>query len=105
MKALVAIVATAAAVLCNGARADSISVTYDNPVWNPLSYDALRFSPNPASTFSYPVGASRYQATINSFTGSGLNGLSFVDSTNDLFIYCYDLAQYITHGQSVTYTV
>src|SRR5512143_1176723 len=104
MKAIAAIVIAAAVVVGSAARADTISVTYDNPVYNPLSYDALRFSTNSGGTFSGSVAASRYQATVNGFTGT-LNGLSFVDSTSDLYIYCYDLLQYIHNGQSLTYTV
>ena len=104
MKSLAAIVLTAAVVLGNPARADTISVTYDNPVWNPLSYDSLRFSTNSGGSFSSAVGASRYQATVTGNTGA-VDPFALVNNTSDLYIYCYDLFQYITHGQSLTYTV
>ena len=103
MKTLATAAFAATLVLCSTARADTITLQYDNPVWTPLSYDAIAFSTNGGASF-VNAPATRHQSTVLGFTGA-LNGLSFVDNVNDLYLYCYDLFQYINHGQTVTYTV
>ncbi|MEO5700628.1 MAG: PEP-CTERM sorting domain-containing protein [Casimicrobiaceae bacterium] len=104
MKILATVVVAASLVVGNTARADQINLTYDNPVWNPLGYDAITFSTNSGGTWSGSVAAARFQATVQSTSGA-LDPGALVDSTTDFFMYCYDLLQYISSGENVTYDV
>lgn len=93
-------------VVSTSVWADTITIRYDNPVWAPLGYDSISISTD-GGLHSRTVPASRQQATVvpPGLVGSVLTEEQLVDDLDDLFAYCYDLAQYIHHGQTLTYEI
>jgi hypothetical protein len=89
--------------ISTAATADTITIRYDNPVYTPFAYDAMSLSTNGGAS-SFSVGAGRHQATVLGTTGALIDS-DLVDNASDLFLYCYDLFEYINHGQTVTYTI
>ncbi|HEV8501532.1 MAG TPA: PEP-CTERM sorting domain-containing protein [Casimicrobiaceae bacterium] len=89
------------------AYADTITLTYDNPIYAHGS-DGVNLAGNPPGPpTSYPytsVGAGEFGAVVNSMTGA-LTGASLVDSQSNFFLYCYDLFQTIGAGGQYTYNV
>lgn len=81
---------------------ETVTIRYDNPIFAPVGYEAVNITVGGQTLNNEPVG--RFQATVLGYT-SGLTSSDFVDNTNDLFTYCYDLFEYIYQGQTVTYTV
>ncbi len=103
------LVAVALATCTVAAQAATVTITFDNPIFNGTSapgYDAVTItypkSPGPGET-SVGVHAGRFQGTATALEGIGPE--KFVDSIDDLWTYCYDVYNTINHGQTVTYTV
>jgi hypothetical protein len=98
----------AAFAVSTTAFADSITLTYDNPIYAHGS-DGVTLAgnpPGPPTHYPYTsVGAGEFEANVTAFNGAGLTSGSFVDSQSDFFLYCYDLFQTIAPGGSYTYTV
>lgn len=97
----------AAFAVSTGAFADTVTLTYDNPIYAHGSDGVVLAGNPPGPPTSYPytsVGAGEFGATVNSYTG-GLTSANFVDSQSDFFLYCYDLFQTISAGGQFTYTV
>lgn len=104
MKTTIQLVAAATFAVSTLTLADTVTMRYDNPVFNPLSYDLINLSTDGGVTTRNGIPAGRFQGTVLSHTGAITDG-EFVDSTSDLYLYCYDLFQFIGHGETVTYTI
>ena len=88
-------------------QAATVHVKFDNPIFNGSGYDDLHIqfdlkSPAVGSKIEH-VAAGRFQGTASNPQGVG-PGI-FVDNTSDLLMYCYDIYEYINHGQDVDYAV
>nr|MBP9928474.1 hypothetical protein [Rhodoferax sp.] len=100
---LIALALTAVAAT---AMADPVvTVTFDNPIFNGSGYDNVDITFRlPGNTYKTEgVAAGRFQGTASNF--GLLNPKIFVDGPSDLFMYCYDIYENITHGQLVNYTI
>ncbi len=88
-------------------QAATVHVKFDNPIFNGSGYDALHIEfklPDPSTeTRTEYVAAGRFQGTASNPQGVSPN--TFVDNTSDLLTYCYDIYEYINHGQDVDYTL
>lgn len=89
--------ATLAFAVCASASADTITVTWNSPVFNPASVDV--------GLVSFPGGqsntnAGRFEGTVTATTGISTSEL--YASAADFFAYCHDLSQTLTN---TTYTV
>lgn len=97
MRGIRGLVAGAVLALSTVAAADTITVRWNNPVFNPGSVDI--------GTINFPGGSSgtnagRFEGTVTATTGIGTSEL--YQSASDFFAYCFDLAQTLTN---TTYTV
>ncbi len=90
----------AALAISSSALADTVTVNWANPVISPGPSDAISWSGSSAAG-SGSAGSGRFHGSVTAFTGT-LVAADFVDSTSDLYAYCYDLLQYLHSG---TYTV
>lgn len=99
----------ALALAASAAPAASLHVTFDNPIFSGVpapAYDAVSITypgQNGGAPRSASVAAGRFQGT-----GSNLVGVDpsiFVDSLDDLYMYCYDVYQAVGNGWQVDYTV
>ena len=90
----------AALALCTTSLADTVTIHWASSVINPGPSDAISWSGSSIAG-SGSAGSGRFHGQVTSFTGS-LVANDFVDSTGDLYAYCYDLLQYLHSG---TYTV
>jgi hypothetical protein len=92
--------------ISTAALADTITLTFDNPIFahgsDTISITSSAAPPNPYANPNPPAG--EFGSTVNSYTGA-LTGASFVDSQSDFFLYCYDLLQFISPGSQYTYNV
>jgi hypothetical protein len=91
--------------VATASSADTLTVRFDNPAWTPLSYDEVSISINNGSFRNVP--ASRHQATVvpPGLVSPTIDETQLIDSFGDLFMYCYDLGQYINHGETITYEI
>jgi hypothetical protein len=100
---LAILVCACAASVCQAA---SVSIKFDNPIFNPLSADTVELKfPNatgPGNTESV-VNAGRFQGTASNIVG--VPASIFVDGVNDVFMYCYDLYDGISAGASANFTI
>ena len=88
-------------------QAATVQVKFDNPIFNGSGYDNLHIqfdlkSPSVGTKTEY-VSAGRFQGTASNLVG--VTPGVFVDNTSDLLMYCYDIYQSISAGQTVDYTV
>src|SRR5512138_2278925 len=91
----------AALALCTSAAvADTVTIHWASPVISPGPSDAISWSGSSIAG-SGSAGSGRFHGTVTSFTGD-LIPSDFVDSTGNLYAYCYDLLQFLHNG---TYTV
>jgi len=96
-------VCACAASVCQAA---TVTIKFDNPIFNPLSADAVEITyPNASGSGSTKneVNAGRFQGTASNILG--VSPSIFVDGVNDVFMYCYDLYDGVSSGASVNYTI
>jgi len=96
-------VCACAASVCQAA---TVSIKFDNPIFNPLSADAVEITyPNASGSGSTKsdTNAGRFQGTASNIVG--VSPSIFVDGINDVFMYCYDLYDGVSSGASVNYTI
>jgi hypothetical protein len=87
-------------------HASTVSVKFDNPLFKPLGADSVNLTlPNESNTGSTQMttSAGRIQGTATSYTG--VPSSIFVNSVNDLFMYCYDLYDGVSSGSTVNYNI
>lgn len=101
---------TLAAFFFAGAAAASsaatVTITFDNPIFNGSGYDDVKiFFPSASGhgTTNENVLAGRFQGTASDVVGVPTS--IFVDGLNDLYMYCYDVYESINDGQVVKYTI
>ena len=85
MKAIRGLVATVALAVSASAGAATITVGG----WAVGSGDLIAVS----GTYALNTTAARFTGNVTAFTGPELSASSFVDSTSQLFAYCYDLGE------------
>lgn len=87
-------------------HAGVVTVTFDNPIFNGSGYDAVHISyPLPGSASGSRteyVAAGRFQGTASNYD---VPASIFVDGPDNLFMYCYDVFEGITHSAVVNYTI
>jgi hypothetical protein len=91
------------------ALADTITVKFDNPIFahgsDTVSITSSAAPPNPYPITSPAAGEFSGTVTYVSDIPGKLSDASFVDSTSDFFLYCYDLMQTISQGGTYKYDV
>ncbi len=85
MKAIRSLVAAVALAVSASAGAATITVGG----WSVGSGDLIAVS----GTYALNTNAARFTGNVTAFTGPELNASSFVDSTSQMFAYCYDLGE------------
>ena len=97
----------ACAVATTAANAASVQITFDNPIFTGSGYDAVSITfANPGSTggtLTESVAAGRFQGTASNLVG--VTPEIFFGDVNNVFMYCYDIYQNISHGQSLNYQI
>jgi hypothetical protein len=100
--------ALACAILLSSSTASlaaTVTVQFDSNIFNGVTnpdYDVVGIS--------YPVGqsanaaAGRFQGTVKSYS-AGVDPIIFVDSLDNLFMYCYDLYEHVGGNWLVDYTI
>lgn len=99
------LLALALAGAASAGQAATVTVTFDNPIFNGSGYDAVHIQfPLPAggSATEY-VAAGRFQGSATNLTG--VEPGIFVDGVNDLFMYCYDIYENIHASAVVDYEI
>lgn len=95
---------TLALLACAGtvsvASAATVQVTFDTPIFNGSGSDNVKIT-YPGGTDN--LGAGRFQGTVSNF--SGVPASIFVDGVNNLYMYGYELGQYVSSGQTADYTI
>jgi hypothetical protein len=84
----------------------SVSVKFDNPIFNGSGYDIVSITyrvPGTTKDKTERVAAGRFQGTATNLVN--IAPAVFVDGVDDMFLYCYDIYENINHGQSVDYIV
>jgi hypothetical protein len=101
MKALTQCASVLALAVCATTQAATIDVTYDNPIFNPLGSDGVTLQVTAPLSPVGPegTGAGRFQGTASDLQGIAASRL--VDSVADLYMYCYDVYESISSGQTV----
>lgn len=97
MRGMRRLVACAVLALSTAAAADTITVTWNNPVFNPASVNI--------GTIHFPGGSSgtnagRFEGTVTATTG--ISTAELYQSASDFFAYCFQLNQTLSNS---TYTV
>lgn len=93
----------------SAASAASVHVKFDNPIFSGLeapSYDAVTITyPTLAGggSASLTAAAGRFQGTASNLVG--VDASVFVDGVDDLFMYCYDVYERVSGGQSADFTI
>jgi hypothetical protein len=105
LQTTLAILACATASVCSAGPVPSVRIQFDNPIFNGSGSDNvyITFNRPDNSTVTEHVAAGRFQGS-----GSLVVGVPesiFVDGLNDLYMYCYDVYQDISHGSLVNYTI
>lgn len=89
------------------ALAGTVDVRFDNPIFSGLPtphHDVVTITyPSAGGSRSATVAAGRFQGTASNLVG--VSPSIFVDSLDDLYMYCYDLYETVSPGQSATFTV
>ena len=85
-------------------QAAAVRVTFDNPIFNGSGSDAvhIRFPDVGGNTTDY-VAAGRFQGTASNLVD--VSSDIFVDSVDDMFMYCYDLYESIGNSSVVDYQI
>ncbi|MCP5281638.1 MAG: PEP-CTERM sorting domain-containing protein [Rhodoferax sp.] len=84
----------------------SVSVEFDNPIFNGSGYDIVSITyrlPGTGTNKTESVAAGRFQGKATNLVN--IDPGVFVDGVDDMFLYCYDVYESINHGQSVNYIV
>jgi len=84
-------------------NAATVQVKFDNPIFNGSGYENVTITKTTSTAINANVSAGRFQGTASNLVG--VDSKIFVDSINDLFLYCYDIYQHINHGSNVNYTI
>lgn len=97
--------ALAAAGVCSADPVRSVRVEFDNPIFNGSGWDNvhINFIGQGNSPVTQYVAAGRFQGTGSNVVG--VDPKIFVDSLDNLFMYCYDLFQGISPGITVNYNI
>ncbi len=97
-----ALMTLALAGVASASQAATVQVVFDNPIFNGSGSDPvhIQFPSGGGSTTDY-VAAGRFQGTASSIVGA-TPGI-FVDNTNDLLMYCYDVYESINSSWVVNY--
>jgi len=96
----------ACALAASLSNAATVDVKFDSNIFEGSGYDSVTIKSSGIGSVpgsSLAVYAGRFQGSA-----SNLDGISpsiFVNGVNDLFMYCYDIYQEISGGQSVKYTI
>lgn len=80
--------------------AASVHVKFDSNIFSGSGYDAV--------SIGYPSGSAAVAAGRFQGTASAVAGVApsiFVDSLDDLYMYCYDLYEQVHAGQEADYTI
>ncbi len=77
----------AAAALAASAAAGAATITVGS--WSVGSGDGIAVT----GTFTTNTTAARFTGNVTAFTGPELSATSFIDSTSQMFAYCYDLGE------------
>jgi PEP-CTERM motif-containing protein len=97
LKTFARVALVAGLAVSTAAVADTVTIKYDNPIFAVGNI-------NVTITSAGGVGAGEFSATVLSHTGS-ISDANFVDSKDDFFLYCYDIFQHISAGNTYTYNV
>lgn len=94
----------ALAGIASASQAAAVRVTFDNPIFNGSGYDAvhIQFPDVGGNTTDY-VAAGRFQGTASNLVD--VSPGIFVDSVDDMFMYCYDVYESIGNGSVVDYEI
>lgn len=87
-------------------HAATVQVKFDNPIFNGSGSDNVFIHADATSTknaVNANVSAGRFQGTASNLVG--VDKSIFVDSIDNLFLYCYDIYQSIRGGSDVNYTI
>ena len=104
MKTSSKLIAVAALAFSTTVAADTLTLQWDSPVFNPFAYpDAINHSTDGGMT-SQSVRGGRFQGTVLGVTGA-VSMSELIDGPNDFWTYCYDLFQTIHNGETVAYSV
>lgn len=79
----------------------TVDVKFDKNIFEGSGYDDVTITASGSKPMS--VYAGRFQGTASNVVG--VPASIFVDSLNDLFMYCYDIFQEIKGGDSAKYTI
>jgi hypothetical protein len=94
------------ALAASVSQAAAVSITFDSPIFNPLSSDSVEVKfPNASGSGNTEsvLNAGRFQGTATNLVG--IPASIFVDGVNDVFMYCYDLYEGVSQGITIRYTV
>ena len=96
-----ALASLALAVAATFSHAATVDVTFDNPIFTGSDSDDVYVTYKTASgiTVTKHLLAGRFQGTASDLQGVAAS--VFVDSLSDLYMYCYDIHENISHGQFV----
>lgn len=103
------IAATAAALVlgAGNAQAAAVTITFDNPIFGSLGYANGRIhfptTPGATTTRSQGVSAGRFVGSATDL--DGIPPSIFVDDTDNVYMYCYDVYQGIRGGDVVRYEI
>lgn len=89
------------AFVAGTSQAATVHVHFDGDIFNGAGFDEVSLV-SPVASYKR-VDAGRFQGTATSY--EGVTSSIFVDGPNDLFMYCYDIAEHIWGGASVNYTI
>lgn len=98
-----ALLTLALAGVAASSQAATVQVVFDSPIFNGSGYDAVHIQyplPGSGSDTDY-VAAGRFQGTASNLVG--VSPGIFVDNTNDLLMYCYDVYETIGNNWVVNY--
>lgn len=89
------------------ARAGTVDIRFDNPIFGGLSaphHDVVTITyPTATSSKTVTVAAGRFQGKASNLVD--VSPSLFVDSIDQVFMYCYDLLETVSPGQSATFAV
>lgn len=85
-------------------QAATVTVTFDNPIFNGSGYDAVHIQfPLAGGSRTEYVAAGRFQGSATNLVG--VEPGIFVDGVNDLLMYCYDIYEDIHSSAVVDYQI
>ena len=86
----------------NGSGSDAVHIRFPNAVGSGSGSGTIAIGNGSNSTTAY-VAAGRFQGTASNLVGVTSN--VFVDGLDDLYMYCYDIYESIGSGRVVNYTI